>query len=238
MTINGLIPHSVEGRFAGRVRVTGRDTRETPVAELATVVGMVFQNPEERISQLTVEDEIAMEAVVNLNRRLGMTIILAEHNLDEAAHLATRVVVLDRGRVVLDGEPRAVLSNYASDLDALGVGVPQLAEASLRLGLKEVALTPEELAPAFRKWADRHRKASGKEAGNGQNGTAVEARGLGYTALRFVPLVQANLLWILDAQRVRGIRTSSLRGMGMLLSTLLIVTLRTAVVKPCGLCSG
>ena len=226
MTINGLIPHSVEGRFAGRVSVTGRDTRETPVAELATVVGMVFQNPEERISQLTVEDEIAfglenlclsrpeigvrleetlellgiedwrevltkrlsggqkqllaiaatlamkpqvllldeplsdldpqakrlvMEAVVNLNRRLGMTIILAEHNLDEAAHLATRVVVLDRGRVVLDGEPRAVLSNYASDLDALGVGVPQLAEASLRLGLKEVALTPEELAPAFRK---------------------------------------------------------------------------------------
>ncbi|MCK4452690.1 MAG: energy-coupling factor transporter transmembrane protein EcfT [Anaerolineae bacterium] len=47
-------------------------------------------------------------------------------------------------------------------------------------------------------------------------------------ALRFVPLVQANLLWILDAQRVRGIRTYSLRGMGMLLSTLLIVTLRTA----------
>ena len=59
MTINGLIPHSVEGRLAGRVSVAGRDTRETPVAELATVVGMVFQNPEAQISQLTVEDEIA-----------------------------------------------------------------------------------------------------------------------------------------------------------------------------------
>lgn len=47
-------------------------------------------------------------------------------------------------------------------------------------------------------------------------------------ALRFVPLVQANLLWILDAQRVRGIRPHSLRGMSVLLSTLFIVTLRTA----------
>jgi ABC-type sugar transport system ATPase subunit len=59
MTINGLSPHSVEGRLAGRVSVAGWDTRETPVAELATVAGMVFQNPEAQISQLTVEDEIA-----------------------------------------------------------------------------------------------------------------------------------------------------------------------------------
>ena len=42
------------------------------------------------------------------------------------------------------------------------------------------------------------------------------------------PLVQANLPWILDAQRVRGIRPHSLRGMSALLSTLFIVTLRTA----------
>ena len=256
MAISGLIPHSVEGRLTGRVTVAGRDTRETPVAELATVVGMVFQNPEAQISQLTVEDEIAfglenlclprpeigarleetlellgiegwreaitsrlsagqkqllaiaatlamkpqvlvldeplsdldpqgkrlvMEAVANLNRRLGMTIILAEHNLDEVAHLATRVVVLDRGRIVLDGEPREVLSNYASDLAALGVGVPQLAEASLRLGLKEVALTPEELAPALKSWARWHRKGPEEKAGNGRSGTAVEARELGYT---------------------------------------------------------
>ncbi|WP_059173651.1 ABC transporter ATP-binding protein [Bacillus sp. FJAT-27445] len=44
-----------------------------------------------------------------LNEEFGMTIILAEHRLDEAITLADRVVMLDCGRLVHDGNPRQVM---------------------------------------------------------------------------------------------------------------------------------
>ncbi len=57
--INGLIPHFYGGRMQGRVLVYGMDTRETSVPELAKTVGFVFQNPENQIVGITVEEEVA-----------------------------------------------------------------------------------------------------------------------------------------------------------------------------------
>lgn len=47
-------------------------------------------------------------------------------------------------------------------------------------------------------------------------------------ALRFIPLVQGNFLQLVEAQKIRGIKSSSLKGITTLLSSLLIITLRTA----------
>jgi energy-coupling factor transport system ATP-binding protein len=43
----------------GRVMVRGRDTREETVAQMARVVGYVFQNPDEQLFQNRVFDEVA-----------------------------------------------------------------------------------------------------------------------------------------------------------------------------------
>jgi energy-coupling factor transport system ATP-binding protein len=59
MTLNGLIPHMVRGRMAGRVRVAGMDTLEHSIPELAQRVGIVFQDPEVQLFALTVEEELA-----------------------------------------------------------------------------------------------------------------------------------------------------------------------------------
>jgi ABC-type cobalamin/Fe3+-siderophores transport system ATPase subunit len=50
-----------------------------------------------------------MELLVELNRRDGTTVVAVLHDLALAAHFFPRVVVLDRGRLVADGEPSAVL---------------------------------------------------------------------------------------------------------------------------------
>ena len=57
----GFIPHFFKGDMQGAVRVNGTDTKQTPLAELVTQVGMVFQNPFNQISgsKLTVAEEIA-----------------------------------------------------------------------------------------------------------------------------------------------------------------------------------
>ena len=57
--VNGLIPHFYGGKVAGRIEVQGRDTLKHPPKELATTVGMVFQDPENQLVATDVEREIA-----------------------------------------------------------------------------------------------------------------------------------------------------------------------------------
>jgi energy-coupling factor transporter ATP-binding protein EcfA2 len=59
LCLNGLIPHSFPGELSGQVRVAGRPVAETPVAELARTVGMVFQDPDAQSCMLRVDDEVA-----------------------------------------------------------------------------------------------------------------------------------------------------------------------------------
>ncbi len=71
LTFNGIIPHSIRGEFEGEVKITdpetgeSYDTRETPVPKLSTIVGLVLQNPESQIFNMTVEEEVAF-ALENL----------------------------------------------------------------------------------------------------------------------------------------------------------------------------
>jgi energy-coupling factor transporter ATP-binding protein EcfA2 len=57
--INGLVPQFHRGYIAGNVLVDGKNTRESNVAELAPIAGLVFQQPENQLVTLNVEREIA-----------------------------------------------------------------------------------------------------------------------------------------------------------------------------------
>lgn len=59
LALNGIVPQSTGGRIRGEVRIEGLDTKRTPVPELATRVGMVFQDPETQFLQTSVEAEVA-----------------------------------------------------------------------------------------------------------------------------------------------------------------------------------
>ena len=57
----GFIPHHFHGELRGHVRVDELDTATTPLAELVTHVGLVFQNPFNQLSyaKLTLAEEVA-----------------------------------------------------------------------------------------------------------------------------------------------------------------------------------
>lgn len=63
--LNGLIPHFYSGRMEGKVIVAGMDVSKTPTYILSQHVGMVFQNPENQLFSLTVENDVAF-ALENL----------------------------------------------------------------------------------------------------------------------------------------------------------------------------
>jgi energy-coupling factor transport system ATP-binding protein len=56
---NGLVPHALPGDLEGTVEIFGLDVRSHPVAELATKVGIVFQEPESQLFCMSVEEEVA-----------------------------------------------------------------------------------------------------------------------------------------------------------------------------------
>ncbi|TFG00107.1 MAG: ABC transporter ATP-binding protein [Promethearchaeota archaeon] len=57
--MNGLIPQFYSGFYRGSVAVKGADTSKVPIADLSTIVGIVFQNPENQLVSMNVEHEIA-----------------------------------------------------------------------------------------------------------------------------------------------------------------------------------
>jgi energy-coupling factor transporter ATP-binding protein EcfA2 len=59
LTLNGIVPQSTGGTIRGEVVAAGLNTRQRPVPELASRVGVVFQDPESQFFNMTVEDEVA-----------------------------------------------------------------------------------------------------------------------------------------------------------------------------------
>jgi iron complex transport system ATP-binding protein len=96
----------------------GRDVRELSLGErqLALVALAVAQAApvlilDEPTIHLDLRHQVAtMELLVDLNVRDGTTVVAVLHDLGLAAAFFPRLVLLDRGRIVADGEPPDVLS--------------------------------------------------------------------------------------------------------------------------------
>ena len=96
-------------------------------------------------------DPIAARAFFDMLRRvheeLGVTVVLAEHRLDEAAALADRLVLLERGEIRYAGTPEKVFRKIwiGRDEDFLPF-LPQAPLCSLAIDeTKAPALTPPQL---------------------------------------------------------------------------------------------
>lgn len=58
MCLCGAIPHLIPGSFSGSVRVDGMDTQTHKIADISRKVGVVLQDPENQLFNLTVEGDV------------------------------------------------------------------------------------------------------------------------------------------------------------------------------------
>lgn len=72
-----------------------------------------------------------MATIKRMNKDYGITIILITHYMDEAAQ-CDRIVVMDKGRIVMEDVPKKVLSQV-DHLKAIGLDVPQVTELMWKL---------------------------------------------------------------------------------------------------------
>ncbi|MEO8093973.1 MAG: ATP-binding cassette domain-containing protein [Pseudolysinimonas sp.] len=201
LCVNGVVPTMLGGTLEGTVTVGGLDVDDYPVREMAKLVGMVFDNPEFQMSQLSVAEEVALglensgipyedmlriipetlalvgltgfeersplglsggqqqrlaiaavlamkpqilimdeptsnldpigkhevfEIAAKLNKDAGMTVIVIEHEVEVMAKYADRVIVIDHGRIVMNGTPVEIFSQV-DKLTAMGLRAPESA---------------------------------------------------------------------------------------------------------------
>lgn len=90
-----------------------------------------------------------IDTVIKLNKQEGITIVLITHYMDEAVK-ADRVVVMEKGRIMLDGTPSEVFSNV-DKMKQYSLEVPQSTELidSLGLNLEKTVLNSDECANAL-----------------------------------------------------------------------------------------
>jgi energy-coupling factor transporter ATP-binding protein EcfA2 len=202
LTLAGLVPQVTGGEFKGQVVIAGLDTRHRSASELSRVLGLVFQDAESQLFNMTVEDEVAfgleslglspsemeeriswalevvrlsglrkrhplqlsggqkkrlaiatvlamhpqvlvldepvtgldplgrhevLSVIEELKRERDATVVMVEQDAEAVMAWADRVVIMDQGRLVLEGSPRQVFSQVES-LHGWGLAIPQMSE--------------------------------------------------------------------------------------------------------------
>lgn len=70
--------------------------------------------------------------IKSLHDEYKMTIILVSHSMEDMAKLADRILVMDRGKCVLDGTPKEVFKS-SEILEGIGLAVPQVTYLAKKL---------------------------------------------------------------------------------------------------------
>ena len=135
-------PHLLSGGQKQRIAIAGVIAMEPQCIVLDEATAML--DPVGRREVL--------RTIHRLNRELGITVVLITHHMNEAED-ADRIIVMDHGRVAMDGTPRQVFARVA-ELKQLGLAAPhtvellaQLNEGGMDLPLD--AITVEECADAI-----------------------------------------------------------------------------------------
>ncbi|MGD0638155.1 MAG: ATP-binding cassette domain-containing protein, partial [Nitrososphaerales archaeon] len=119
---------------------------------LAGVIAMrprliILDEPTSLLDPQTASELVAL--VHTLNKDLGITFVIVEHRLELLTPIADRIVVMDRGRKVMEGKPAVVLTDPQAA--GYGIAVPPISKlyADLTrdgLPLGSVPNTAHELA--------------------------------------------------------------------------------------------
>ena len=90
-------------------------------------------------------DEI-LGLIRTLHQERGVTVVMVSHSMDDVASLVTRVIVMNKGMVAMDGAPRDIVLR-GEELRAMGLDVPE----AVKLKEKLIARGFDVPADAYRK---------------------------------------------------------------------------------------
>lgn len=130
------------------------------------IAGVLAMNPEVLILDEPTagldpkgRDEILGE-IARLREKTGMTVVLVSHSMEDVANYVSRIIVMNHGNVMLDGEPREVF-NHVKELEAVGLAAPQV--TYIMHTLKEAGVVEHADATTLSEAVDAISEAFGME---------------------------------------------------------------------------
>lgn len=174
----GITGEELERVVVDSIRLTGLDyeeVKERSPFELSggqkrrvAIAGVLAMKPEILILDEPTAglDPSAHRDVLNLIRRIhgqeNMTILLVSHNMGDIAELADRVLVMNRGRLVMNGTPAEVFAR-GEQLREMGLGLPPATEFMERLkerlpGIDAAPLSIEDAAKEICRYLESGKK--------------------------------------------------------------------------------
>ena len=121
-------PHLLSGGQKQRIAIAGIIAMEPKCIVLDEPTAMLDPRGRKEV----------METVLRLNREKNITVVLITHHMEEAAQ-AQRVVVLHKGAVAADGDPREVFSRVEL-LHSIGLAAPDTVELCYALNQEGFSL--------------------------------------------------------------------------------------------------
>ena len=96
-----------------------------------------------------------------IHETMGIIIVFVSHNMADVAEMSDRIIVMDHGRIALEGTPREVFSHEA-ELAAMGLGVPPAREImrKVKAAVPEISgdvLTSDEAAEILRDYISKQK---------------------------------------------------------------------------------
>jgi energy-coupling factor transporter ATPase len=106
-------PHEISGGQQQRVAIASVLAMQPDI--------IVLDEPTSFLDPLSAQR--IFEVIARLNKEQGITVILVEHRLDLTAKYTNHLIVMDKGTIRLEGDPREILANEETRL--IGVGIPK-----------------------------------------------------------------------------------------------------------------
>jgi len=106
-------PHELSGGQQQRAAIAGILAMRPNI--------LVLDEPTSFLDPKSAEEIVSV--IAKLGHDLGLTIILVEHRLDIVSRYADRVIVMDGGKIQLDGPPQEVYNDQAR---LIGIGLPRV----------------------------------------------------------------------------------------------------------------
>lgn len=133
-------------RYRAPHELSGGEKQRVAIASILAMKPkiLVLDEPTSFVDPVTAKK--IFEVVVNLNKRLSMSVIIVEHRLSLLAEYADRVIVMDRGEIVLDGSPEDVFIDDKAQ--TTGIKIPESIMLYRILGKEGILLPRIPLNPS------------------------------------------------------------------------------------------
>ena len=67
-----------------------------------------------------------LKLIKDIHDRYHKTVILVSHNMEVVAELSKRILVMEKGKIILDSTPKKIFRENAELLDSIGLALPQI----------------------------------------------------------------------------------------------------------------